>query len=237
MNKFKFIHYFIALLLITNFIYAGSSMNGPTGLILIPTAESLKYKEFNISGHYLFSAGNSTASDYKYKINLGTFQNWEIGTVGGKTPEEGMYLNLKYHLMSNESELPLYIAIGAQNISSSDKTDLYMVASKKIRSDFGLHFGFKAIFGDTIKPYFMAGSNYFVNETLELMADFSPAVSIDGPENKYLISLGANYFISPHLSANLSLIDIASSSEIMLPDNSSIGGMRIAAGLTLSKFF
>jgi hypothetical protein len=168
---------------------------------------------------------------------LGTFQNWEIGTVGGKSPEEGMYLNVKYHLMSNASELPLYIAIGAQNISSSKKTDMYMVASKRIRSDIGLHFGFKAIFGDEIKPYFMAGSNYFVNETLELMADFYPAVSIDGPENKYLVSLGANYFVSPQLSVNVSLIDIASSSEITLPDNSVVGGMRIAAGITLSKFF
>ena len=226
----------IVLILITTITNAGTSLNGPTGLILMPTAESLKYKEFNISADYIFPAGNNNEDNYIYKLNLGTFQNWEVGVVGGKTPTEGMYLNIKYYLMSSESELPLFIAIGVQNFSSTQKTDVYMVASKKVREDFGVHFGFKAIFNTEITPVFITGINYIVSEKLELLADITPAIEINGSAETYIGNIGANYYISPNLSINMHLLDITSQTTADKNTPMENGGMNILLGVTYSKF-
>ena len=211
----------LALLLITGVSYAAPTINGPTGLISVPTAESLKYKEFNIAVDKLFgAAGKDGLDEWSYKLNLGTFQNWEIGVVGGTVPTEGMYLNIKYYLLSDASELPLSIAIGVENLSSTDKTDVYMVASKKLREDLGLHLGFKAIFQDSnVKPIIMGGVNFMVNEQLEILGD------INGDGENYMGNVGAAYYINPSFSVRTYLIDVLDAV-----------GTQFSIGLTYSKF-
>ena len=199
---------------------ASPTINGPTGLVSMPTAESLKYKEFNIAYDQLFGSADSTRDEWFYKLNLGTFKNWEIGVVGGKVPTEGMYLNVKYYLLSDDAELPLAIAIGAENLSSTEKTDVYMVASKKLREDFGLHLGFKAIFDDTeVKPTVMAGINYMVSEQLEILGD------INGDGETYLGNVGARYYINPNFSVRTYIIDVGDSN-----------GTQFSIGASYSKF-
>jgi len=211
----------LALLLITGVSYAAPTINGPTGLISVPTAESLKYKEFNVAVDKLFgAAGKDGLDEWSYKLNLGTFQNWEIGVVGGTVPTEGMYLNIKYYLLSDASELPLSIAIGVENLSSTDKTDVYMVASKKLREDFGLHLGFKAIFQDSnVEPIIMGGVNFMVNEQLEILGD------INGDGENYMANVGAAYYINPSFSVRTYLIDVLDAV-----------GTQFSIGLTYSKF-
>ena len=200
--------------------YASPTINGPTGLITMPTAESLKYKEFNVAYDHLFGSSNSSKDAYFYKLNLGTFKNWEIGVVGGKVPTEGMYLNIKYYLLSDNTELPLAIAIGVENISSTEKTDIYMVASKKLREDFGLHLGFKAIFDNSqVRPIIMGGANFMVNEQLEILAD------VTGDGDQYFGNIGASYYINPNFSVRTYIIDIADTQ-----------GTQFSIGLSYSKF-
>ena len=200
--------------------HATPSISGATGLISIPTAESLKYKEFNIAFDHLWGLANSEQDKYFYKLNLGSFQNWEVGVVGGTTPDEGMFLKLKYYLISDDSELPLSIALGSQNISSKSETDIYMIASKKLRSDLGIHFGFKAIFNESkIKPSIMSGINFIINEQIEFLGD------INGNGNTYYGNFGIIYHINDYFGARAYIIDITD--QI---------GSQLSLGITYSKF-
>ena len=187
--------------------FAGSSYGGPTGLVTIPTAESLKYKEFSLGMDYLVGTYVED-DDWKYKLNIGTFENIELGVVGGKTPTEGMYLNIKYYLVADDSRFPLSLAIGAQNLSSKENTNINMVASKKLQQDFGVHFGFKSIFThDEVKPVVMAGMDFIVDDKLKIISD------VDSDGTKYFWNVGAEYFLTQEIALKTSLIDITSSKE------------------------
>ena len=205
--------------------WASPSLNGPTGLISIPTAEALKYKEFNVAFDYGMGANiqsKTSADDWSYKLNMGTFENWEIGVVGGKVPTEGMYLNVKYYLMSDDSQLPLSIAIGSENLSSMSQTNIYMIASKKMREDIGLHLGFKAIFEpEQLSPSIMGGLNYFATEELEFLGD------IDGDGKTYRANLGLRYFLTNQFSFRIFILDISEQVK---------NSARFSIGLSFSKF-
>ena len=43
------------IIIVSGSVYATSSLSGPTGLVTIPTAEALKYKEFNVGYDYIVS--------------------------------------------------------------------------------------------------------------------------------------------------------------------------------------
>ena len=86
--------YIIALCLLTQSLsYANPSLMEVLDLVTMPTAESLHYKEFNLSYDYLTNIDDTDKNSWKYSINLGTFENLEIGAVGGENPEEGVFLN------------------------------------------------------------------------------------------------------------------------------------------------
>ena len=211
-------------------ITAAPSINGPTGLITIPTAESLSYKEFNIGFDYLYSKVNEDNDDWVYKLNLGTFENWEFGVVGGQTPTEGVFLNVKYYLMSDSSTQPLSFAIGSEKLTSDSDTSIYMIASKKIRPDLGFHFGFRAIFGEEeLDPSFMTGTNYIISDILEVMAD------VNGQEDNYTLNLGAQLFILRDLAIRATILDAAQFFESDEDDVDGIG-TQIGLGFTYTKF-
>ena len=48
----KIIYGLLAIIALTIQATAAPTLKGPTGLIVVPTAESLKYKEFNVSIDY-----------------------------------------------------------------------------------------------------------------------------------------------------------------------------------------
>ena len=85
---------------------ASPTIYGPTGLIEMPTAESIAYKQVNLAVDYSLTnndpnnALNSNAKDPKnhffYKFNLGSFENWELGVLGGSFLDEGVFVNMKY---------------------------------------------------------------------------------------------------------------------------------------------
>ena len=179
------------------------SLSGPSGLVTIPTAESLKYKQIN-AGYDSVMGNDSAQDDWSYKVNLGAYENWEVGIVGGRVPSEGVFLNLKYHLMSDNQQLPLSIAIGSENISSSTRSTIYMVASKYFREDFGTHLGFKAIFSDEVLPMFMGGVNYMVSDELEVLGD------VDGDGYDYTFNIGARYYIKSDIAIKANVIDFTS---------------------------
>ncbi|MSR88523.1 MAG: hypothetical protein EXS67_02590 [Candidatus Margulisbacteria bacterium] len=219
MKKFLATFLIFSSFIFVSSLEARSTLNGPTGLVTMPTAEALKYKEFNLSYDYLF-AKKATNDSWSYKANLGTFKSWELGVVGGSKPKEGMFLNVKYYLMSDESRFPVMVAVGIQNISSNDLTNVYMVASKQFQGGLGAHFGFKATFADSIDPSIMVGLDYAINDAWGVMGD------VGGIDKHYTLNLGTDFLLTPDVALRGSFIDVA---------NSSIEGFRWGIGLAYGK--
>ena len=202
-HKLKtFTAFFITLL--ASVSMATSSYSGPTGLVTIPTAESLKYKEFEIAYDYAL-AKKPSDDQWRYRCNLGVFKNVEVGVVGGNEPKEGMFLNVKYYLTAQEERLPLSLALGLKNLSSKDKSSLYMVASKKIRQDFNGHFGFEALFGETtVTPVMMGGFDYMIDNNLRLLTD------VNADQTQYYWNAAVEYYISKSFSVRAGALDLTS---------------------------
>ncbi|KAF0134924.1 MAG: hypothetical protein FD145_305 [Candidatus Saganbacteria bacterium] len=139
------------------------SLTGASGLTRIPDATVLPYKNWNISVDYGSQYANNQIPTLYYKANLGTFQNFELGLVGGlnqtgKELREGVFINMKYSPGIGDGSDPLLLAIGVENLASKTQTALYMVATKPFKQGPRLSFGFLADFpGNRFRPLGMAG--------------------------------------------------------------------------------
>jgi hypothetical protein len=186
-------------------IYAEPALYGPSGLITMPTAESLEYQQFNLALDYKTSGKTQEAF---YKFNMGMFKNIEVGFVGGATPTEGVFINAKYFLISDNSRYPMSFAVGLQNLASKSDTGLYLVVSKKFQGGLNAHLGFNAVFAtDELDPSLMGGVEYIVSDRLSLLGDFS------GKRKKYTVNAGVRFAIYPDLSLRVSLLDMGNSSS------------------------
>lgn len=183
-------------------LQASPTLNGPTGLITVPTAESLRYREMNMATDYVLNQ-ETDDYDYYYKFNMGTFKSWELGFVGGTVPSEGVYINAKYYLISDDARYPVSVAIGIQDLTSSTNTDVYMMASKRFEQGFVGHFGFNANFGEEeLDPSIMGGVEYIFSDNLSILGDFS------GDRREYTFNAGARLFVTETLAIRGSLLDI-----------------------------
>ncbi len=176
---------FFVFLISCSHIYSLPNLTGTTGLISMPTAEILDYKQYNSAIDYQLNLENNNKSKYFYKINIGALENTELGLVGGSEPDEGVFLNFKWSLSSNSARFPLKMAVGFDNITARKKTNFYIVTSKKIRSDLGIHAGFKALFNNKISASLITGIDYSHTENIIFMADLSSK-----NDNYYLINSG-----------------------------------------------
>ena len=183
-----FMLFFIAILSLNHLSFALPNITGSTGLVNMPTAEILNYKEYNLGIDYNLNLDDNDGSQYFYKLNVGALDNMELGFVGGTNPAEGVFLNFKWSLSSNTGRFPLKMAIGFENLTSSDESDFYIVTSKKIRSDLGIHGGFKALFNEQVEVGFMAGTDYAYSESLIFLGDLT-----NKGNNYYTINVSGLY--------------------------------------------
>lgn len=154
----------LAILMFSFLISASSALTqtpsvvGGIGLIRMPTADVLPPQNISIGIDYNVentSQATSSASAqqkgvFSYKIDLGTFlgreKGLELGIVGRTDKEtsklkEGVFVNIKYSLSSEDVFETLHLAIGLENLASQNDTDAYMVASKYFQGGPGIHFG------------------------------------------------------------------------------------------------
>lgn len=185
------------------------TLYGPTGLIEMPTAESIAYKQVNLGIDYSLTSsregdeGADKENHLYYKFNLGSFENWELGILGGSFLDEGVFVNMKYFLMSNQEENPLSIAAGIERLGSKTDLSTYLVTSKRFQGGLHGHFGFKAFFQDNLFAAAMIGVEYFSDEKISFLAD------IAGEKNaNYIVNAGTKIFIDNDVSLRLFLIDI-----------------------------
>lgn len=189
-------------------------INGSTGVIMMPSADVIPYKNMNFG----LDCGPLAFADrwtLLYKLNIGTFQGMELGCIGTDDQDggikEGVFINMKYSLATDTSPYPLLLAIGVENLTSKTLSDVYMVATRYLPNGSRLHFGFM---GD------------FINSDL-IDVNFRPlgALGYDSPmfgeriyglidmfagEHVFQVDLGFKWYITDAITVNLSAINVFS---------------------------
>ncbi|MEK9728212.1 MAG: hypothetical protein VW397_08940 [Candidatus Margulisiibacteriota bacterium] len=201
------------LITLSGVCLASPTLYGPTGLIEMPSAESVAYKQVNLAVDYSIANNNKnnqtpSEPEFYYKFNLGSFENWELGVLGGSFLDEGVFVNMKYFLMSNQEENPLSIAAGIERLGSKSNLSTYLVTSKRFSGGLHGHFGFKAFFQSSLFASAMIGFEYFSDEKVSFLADITGEKS-----QKYVLNAGTKIFIDNDIALRLYLIDITKSRE------------------------
>lgn len=114
---------------------AAPSVNGATGMINTPSADTLRTGQFSLGYYNLKNGGVGT-------FNANILSNLEIGVSGFRYDgqENKNYLNAKFALLP-ETVLTPGVAIGAEDISNRGERSLYAVVSKALPLGFRLHAG------------------------------------------------------------------------------------------------
>ena len=202
-NKFAF----WGIILGGALLFGSPSAIGTNGLVNMPTAMSIQYKAFDLGGNWTLVQNNSSVQNQiHYYGNLGIFEGVELGFLGNNQAE-GVFLHLKYYMLSDKSTYPLGLAVGLTNISSRSNSNLYLVLSKKFPNQFTGHFGFASnILASKIQANVMFGlelplSNY-VNTFAELI----------GSQDSWVLSAGTRLKLADDLLLNAYWDDISNSS-------------------------
>ena len=186
-------------------VFPAPTINGPTGVVRIPSADVVPYKNLNIGADFgttMPSVSSSEGTIY-YKMNLGTFHGVELGIVGGtdlaaQKLREGVFVNMKLSLSTGEEPYPLLLAIGIENLFSYTQTDVYMVATKYFRQGPKVTFGFMADFpGDKFRPIGLLGAEFPLGETFFLASDLMLGETLSQ------VNAGAKLYFTPIFSVNL----------------------------------
>jgi len=186
-------------------VMGAASLNGPSGLILMPTAESLSYMQSELAVDYRFVG---EAQSHSIKYNIGIAKNLELGIFGGTVPAEGYFINAKYFLVADAQRLPLSLALGVQNVGSKTESSVYMVVSKRLDPSFGVHGGFMGVFTPTeVRPEMMAGLEYMMNEKVSVVAD---AMTVN---KKVWVNAGVRIEVLPALLLRASVLDLTKASD------------------------
>lgn len=199
-------------------VIATPAMNGPTGLVRIPSADIIPYKNFNLGANYgtLITSANQPSSEgvVSYVMNLGAFHGLEVGIVGGtdratRKLREGVFVNMKLSLSTGDEPDPLLLALGVENLFSYTQTDVYMVATKYFKAGPKLTFGFMADFPDyKFRPLGLLGLDLGVSNNLFLVADLMAG------ETLFQVNGGVRYYITPIFSLNISGLNLLDGTQV-----------------------
>lgn len=180
---------------------------GSTGLIRMPSADVIPYKNFSFG----LDTGSNHMTDkfaLQYKMTIGTFQGMELGVVGMDDStgylREGVFVNMKYSLITDNSPYPLLMAIGVENLASFNKSDVYMVATRYIANGSKLHFGFLGDFpGDRFRPLGAIGYDTPVfGERVYLLIDMFAG------EKVFQLDGGIRWYMNDTVNINMSVVNV-----------------------------
>lgn len=197
-----FVVYFIALASLLN---AANNINGVTGYVVMPTGDGLKAQEYTL-GLNAYTKTKYINSHWKYLAALGTPDGMEVSLIG-RSEREGVFVNLKWFGALQNSEDPLMVGMGFENLSSlgtfGDHPDLYMVATKKFMNGNSFSIGFTGRYiSKEVKVSAMTGCEFYFNNNLSLVADI---VSYD--DNRYNTNAGFRYYTNNNMHFNLLVIN------------------------------
>tara|TARA_Y200000002_G_C22605917_1_gene631600 strand:+ start:84 stop:764 length:681 start_codon:yes stop_codon:yes gene_type:complete len=181
----KLLMHICLILILQSTSQAFISFYGPTGLLKIPTAETLNSKEYNLSSDIALNTNKNNSSLHIYAINIGLIKNTEFGILGSSNLTEGVYLNAKWSLNSYFKKIPFSTAVGIKNFPSANQSDIYIVGSKRIHKDTTIHFGNSNKFSNKLHSSLILGTLYTYKENILFAGDISSE-----SDNKYNLSLG-----------------------------------------------
>jgi hypothetical protein len=220
MNKrslFLALGFFVLLLAGNSFafpqIFPTPAVSGPSGVVRIPSADIIPYKNFNVGAdlgaNIVSGLTPSSETTFYYKMNLGTFHGVEVGIVGGSDQgtskiREGVFINMKLSLSTGEEPNPLLLAIGVENLFSYYRTDVYMVATKYFKQGPKLTFGFMGDFpgNNKFRPLGLAGIEIPVGDPFVIASDFMIGETLSQ------LNGGARLYFTPIFSLNFSVLNI-----------------------------
>ncbi|MFH1387184.1 MAG: hypothetical protein ABIH50_05925 [bacterium] len=207
-------------------VFPSQAINGPTGLIRIPSADIIEYKNFNVGGSFgqsMPDGGATGESMVSYNMNIGAFHGLELGVVGGtdkntKQMREGVFVNMKLSLSSGDDTYPLLLALGTENLFSYTQTDVYMVATKYFKQGPKATFGFMADFpNNRFRPMGIAGVEFPLADTFFLLADMMAG------ETLFQVNAGAKIYFTPIFSLTLSGINLLNGTQVKDARSAAIG--------------
>ena len=196
-------------------VFPTPTITGATGLIRVPSADVIPYKNYNIAAE----VGSNLMAEkqaYNYKANLGTFHGVEFGLIGGSKSEnnqvalrEGVFINMKVSLATDDSDLPLKLAIGVENLASFTQTDVYMVATKYFQQGFKLTFGFMGDFpNDRFRPLGALGIELPLGSSnLVLLADGLAGETIGQ------LNAGIRFYFTPTFALHVNGVNLLQTKE------------------------
>ena len=132
---------FMVALLVAHAVAAAPSFLGFTGLLRVPTADTLNLNEFNVAWFNVDLAGGN---ENAYAANMGLRDGLEVGVLRSRVEraEGETMLNVKYRI---QPETPAHagLAVGVFDPTNEVESTAYFVASKAITKT-------GAVFGDTV---------------------------------------------------------------------------------------
>ncbi|MCX7780153.1 MAG: YjbH domain-containing protein [Negativicutes bacterium] len=202
----------LVMLMLTMFAFtaaaaAAPSVNGSTGLIDNPSADTLRAGQFSLGYYHLKDGGVGT-------FNMNLMKNLEIGAAGFRMDnrDNNTLLNAKLSLVP-ETILTPGLAIGVEDATDEQQRSIYAVASKALPFGFRIHAGvgdgrFDGVFASlekTINPLsIITGNNTFPATTLIIEFDGKhtnygarmsvvPGVKLDAGWRDHQLYFGASF--------------------------------------------
>lgn len=207
----KLLVLYAVLIAITAISAGAASFLGPTGLVVMPTAESLDQWQIQVFANHV---GRDDCEANPIGGNMGLGHGIEVGITQssetGINSDNELILNAKWTALQETGETPA-VAVGGINLMPNDdfrgtyitrpgesEPNLYLVLSKKLSADerpVAVHAGY---IGGSIRAA-MLGISAQASPGLDLMADW-----VDGFTE---LSFGARYRATDDLGIDVSLID------------------------------
>jgi hypothetical protein len=202
-------------------------INGPTGLVRIPSAGIVPYKNSNVGANYgsVLNTNGQISSEgaVNYMINLGAYQGLEVGIVGGTNQvtnqiREGVFVNAKLSLPAGDEPDALRLALGVENLFSYTQTDVYMVATKHLNLGPKLTFGFMGDFpNNEFRALGLLGVEAGVSNNLFLLADMMAGQTL------FQLNGGIRYYFTPIFALNISGLNLLNGSQVKDQRTAQIG--------------
>lgn len=186
-------------------VFPSPCIGGETGLVRIPSADIVPYKNFNIGANFgtKITSASASVSSAAYMMNIGIFNGMELGIVGGTEQDtnqlrDGVYVNSKLSLSSGDEPYPMHLAIGVENLFSRTQTDVYMVATKHFKQGYKLTFGFMGDFPESrFRPLGMLGVETNLGSTFFIAGDMLLGETLSQ------VNAGLKMYFTPVFSLNV----------------------------------
>jgi len=203
---------------------ASRTITGSTGYLVMPTAEGIRPREYNL-GLNAFSgttvekdkddddlAKTKAKAHWKYYAGIGA-EGAEY-TISGRSEREGLFLNTKWFGALNNYEDPLYVGIGFENLSSlgnyGDNPNMFMVVTKKFWNNTSISIGSTGRYiNKEVRASMLFGFEFFSSDTISWLMDWA---AFD--DNKYNGNVGLRVYTSNNMCFGVTALNAIRSKNI-----------------------